>query len=87
MSTSQKYTFNVQQQNDTWTAEIHRRISKKKSTISKKQANFPSQEAAQVWAEAELTGFQGRQTEINLQRSVERGEKTSTTRTTCRRVC
>jgi hypothetical protein len=75
MSTSQKYTLHVRQKNDTWTAEIHRRVSKIKSTISKRKAHFPTQEAAQEWGEVELKGFQSHQTELNLQRSVKRGEK------------
>jgi len=75
MSNSQKYSLSVQQQNSTWTAKIHRRVSKKNATISKKQADFPTQEAAQLWAEAALKGFQDHQTERDLQHSVERHEK------------
>lgn len=52
-----KYSSRVIQNGATWTAEITRRISSKKTGVSKREEGFSSEAAAQVWAEKELPNF------------------------------
>lgn len=57
MTQSKKYSCRVSQDGATWTAEIVRRASSKKSIVTKKQAGFASEAEAQTWGESEVTGF------------------------------
>ncbi len=68
MAKGKKYDFNVVQTNDTWTAEIVRQITSKKTVISKSQDGFSSEAEAQAWGETELKGFLQHQIERNKRR-------------------
>jgi len=90
MATSKKYNFTVEQNDSEWVAKITRRITSKKTLVTKQQDGFKSSEEAQAWAETalvELTetleksnqrhGSQRKNLEeIRRQRSARRAEKT-----------
>lgn len=67
MAKGKKYDFNLVLVDGSWTAEIVRKITSKKTVVSKSQAGFASEAEAQVWAETELKGF--------LQNQIERNER------------
>ena len=68
MSKGKKYDFNLVLVDGSWTAEIVRKITSKKTVVSKSQAGFASEAEAQVWAETELKGFLQNQIERNARR-------------------
>ena len=72
MAHSKKYTIEIAQQNNTWTAKIHRRISAKKSTVSKQQSEFANEQAANDWATTELKAFTSNQHNRNEKSSEKR---------------
>jgi len=90
MATSKKYDFTVEQNDTEWVAKITRKITSKKTLVTKQQDGFKSAEEAQAWAETaliELTetlkksnqrhGSQRKNLEeIRRQRSARRAEKT-----------
>ena len=57
MSQENKFDFNVTQQGEQWNAEITRRISARKTTVSKRKKGFESEEQATVWAKEQLADF------------------------------
>ena len=57
MAKGKKYEFRVKQENTGWTAEIIRKVTTKKTIVSKRQNGFPSESEAQEWGERELKIF------------------------------
>lgn len=61
MSNSKKYTYRLAEDASDaasgWTAEIVRRVTAKRETVSKQQGGFASEAEAKAWAEAELVTF------------------------------
>lgn len=57
MNPSKKYSFNVIEDADGWRVEVLRRVSSKRSHISKQKDGFATQEAAQAWGEAEAAAL------------------------------
>jgi len=72
MKTSKKYTTNIFQANDSWTAEIIRRASVEKNVVSKTQTDFKSEAEAKEWAEKELATFLTKQSDRNKRRAEKR---------------
>lgn len=68
MAKGKKYDFNLVLVDGSWTAEIVRKITSKKTVVSKSQAGFASEAEAQIWAETELKGFLQNQIERNARR-------------------
>lgn len=68
MAKGKKYDFNLVIVDGSWTAEIVRKITSKKTVVSKSQAGFASEAEAQVWAETELKGFLQNQIDRNARR-------------------
>ncbi|WP_017220457.1 DUF3622 domain-containing protein [Moritella dasanensis] len=68
MAKGKKYDFNLVLVDGSWTAEIVRKITSKKTVVSKSQAGFASEAEAQVWAETELKGFLQNQIDRNARR-------------------
>lgn len=66
---SKKYTSRVTQGDAGWLAEIVRRMTAKKSIVTKSKAGFSSEAEAQTWVEAELKAFLVRLSEQSKQRS------------------
>ena len=75
MAQSKKYTIEITQKNETWTAKIHRRISAKKSMVSKIQSDFSNEKAANEWATTELQAFTSHQHKRNEKHSKKRDLK------------
>lgn len=87
---SKKYQTEVLEENGKWTARITRKLSSKKSTVSKQQEGFATQAEAETWANDTLATFidtqktannrQGENRknndEVKRQRSNRRAEKT-----------
>ncbi len=87
---SKKYQSEVVEENGQWLARINRRLSSRKSTVSKEQGGFKSEAEAQAWADEALSEFINTQktansrqgdsrklnSEIKRERSSRRAEKT-----------
>ena len=69
MAKGKKYDFNLIQHDTSWSAEIVRQITSKKTVVSKSQDGFASEAEAKVWAEAELQTFLQQQIERNKRRA------------------
>jgi len=90
MSTNKKYDFIIEQAQSLWVAKITRKITSKKTVVTKQKDDFTSEEQAKEWAKTtleELTqtlktsnsrhGAQRKNIEeIRRQRSNRRAEKT-----------
>ncbi|RLA19910.1 MAG: DUF3622 domain-containing protein [Gammaproteobacteria bacterium] len=57
---------------ETWRAEITRRVSSKRSTVSKSQDGFATEAEAKKWAEEELKAFLKKLNEQNKRRAEQR---------------
>ena len=57
MSKSKKYVYKVVQNDTQWTAQIVRRITSKKTLVSKSESGFASEAEAQAWGQKELKAF------------------------------
>lgn len=75
MEKGKKYEFRVKQENTGWTAEIIRKVTAKKTTVSKRQKGFPSESEAQEWGERELKTILQSLHERNRQRSRQHEQK------------
>ena len=69
MAKGKKYDFNLIQHDASWSAEIVRQITSKKTVVSKSQDGFASEAEAKEWAEAELQTFLQQQIERNKRRA------------------
>ncbi|HHZ70746.1 MAG TPA: DUF3622 domain-containing protein [Methylococcaceae bacterium] len=72
MKESKKYSIRTSQEKDTWSAEVIRRASAKKTIVSKTQAGFKTEAEATEWAEKELVLFTAKQSEQNKRRGQKR---------------
>ena len=54
MAKSKKYTYRLVQDNGSWTAEVVRRVTSKKSVVTKSQNGFATDDDAQAWGQAEV---------------------------------
>lgn len=57
MAKGKKYDSRITQQGSSWTAEIIRRVTSKKTTVSKRQSGFATESEAEQWAQKELESF------------------------------
>jgi len=57
MTTNKKYDYRVTQGKTGWTAEIIRRVTSKKTNVSKSQDGFSTEAEARAWGETELKSF------------------------------
>lgn len=72
MKESKKYSIRTSQEKDTWSAEIIRRASARKTVVSKTQAGFKTEAEATEWADKELVLFTIKQSEQNKRRGKKR---------------
>ena len=72
MAKGKKYDVRVVQDKKTWTAEIIRHITSKKTVVSKSQVGFVLEADAQGWGEKELKSFLQNLNERNKRRSEKR---------------
>ncbi len=75
MAKSNKYDYQLTQNNSNWSAEIIRRVSRKKNIISKSQQGFASETDARKWAENELEIFMKNLKARNQRHSSQRQQK------------
>ena len=75
MAKGKKYEFRVKQENTGWTAEIIRKVTAKRTIVSKRQKGFSSESEAQEWGESELKAILQSVHERNLQRAQQHGQK------------
>ena len=54
MATGKKFDYRVSESNGSWSAEITRRASARKTVTTKVQDGFASEAEAKQWAESEL---------------------------------
>jgi hypothetical protein len=78
MAKGKKYEYRLVQDNTSWTVEIVRRITSKKTVISKSQDGFTSESDAQEWGQKELKSFLQNLTERNKRRSQQPNQETGT---------
>ena len=57
MTQSKKYDCRVVQDNTSWTAEIIRRVTSKKTVVTKSQDGFSTEAEAQDWGQKEVKTF------------------------------
>lgn len=64
---SKKYDFLITQNDTGWVVEILRRVTSKKTVVSKTQDGFDSEAEAQTWGENEVKDFL-KKTNLNEQK-------------------
>jgi len=57
MSQQNKFDYRIKQDGEKWNAEITRRVSARRTSVSKRENGFDTQEMAEQWAKQELIGF------------------------------
>ncbi len=57
MAKGKKFDFRVVQEDAYWAAEIVRRVTTKKTMVSKRQGGFGSESEAQEWGKQALASF------------------------------
>lgn len=72
MANSKKYQINVEQNKDTWLAQITRQVTSRKKVVTKQQDDFASEAEAQTWAEQTLAEFIKTQQGSNARRGANR---------------
>jgi len=91
MSTNKKYAYQLEQIDTIWNARITRKVTSKKTVISKQKTGFSSESEAKDWAEKMLSEFTDTQSssnkrhgetrqqniQIKQNRSARRAEKTA----------
>ena len=75
MTQQKKFDYTIKQDANTWSAEITRRVSARRSSISKQQDGFATEALAIEWATAELAGFLEKQKQANARKSERRSER------------
>jgi len=69
MTKGKRFDYRVVPDNDGWAAEILRRITSKKTVVSKRQSGFGSESDAHDWGQQSLTSFVQSLKERNKRRS------------------
>lgn len=72
MKQSKKYDFHVMQVGESWSVEIIRRVSTKKTVVSKRENGFSSEQDAEVWGKTQAEALLK---EMNLKAQKKRREK------------
>lgn len=72
MTKGKKYDYRVVPGKTGWSAEIIRRVTAKKTVVSKSQDGFATELEAQAWGESELKSFSQNLNERNKVRAEKR---------------
>lgn len=72
MTASSKYAINIVEEASIWTADITRRVSRKKVVVSATQSGFANEAEALAWAEQALKEFVDNQSARNKRRNEKR---------------
>ncbi|MDH5471359.1 MAG: DUF3622 domain-containing protein [Gammaproteobacteria bacterium] len=54
MARSKKYVYQLVQENDAWAVEIIRRVTSKKTVLTKRQDGFVTEDEAEAWGKNEV---------------------------------
>ena len=57
MAKSKKYVYRVVQDKTSWTTEIIRRVTSKKTVVTKSQSGFPDVDEAEEWGKSQVKEF------------------------------
>ncbi|WP_372881410.1 DUF3622 domain-containing protein [Psychromonas sp.] len=57
MAQQNKFAYRITQDGDKWHAEITRRVTARRTSVSKQKKGFDSEESAQIWAKDTLAEF------------------------------
>ena len=72
MAQQNKFDYRIKQDNEQWSAEITRRVTARKTSVSKRKKGFATQELAEQWAKETLTGFLDNLQESNKRKAEKR---------------
>ncbi len=72
MANGKKFDYRVVEKRNGWAAEIIRQVSARRTTISKRQADFSTEAEATEWAEKALAEFVQSQVERNKRKALQR---------------
>jgi len=72
MANGKKFDYRVVEKRNGWAAEIIRQVSARRTTISKRQADFATEAEATEWAEKALAEFVQSQVERNKRKAQQR---------------
>lgn len=57
MAQQNKFDYRIKQDGEKWNAEITRRVTARRTSVSKRKNGFDTEENAEQWAKQELAGF------------------------------
>jgi DNA-binding helix-hairpin-helix protein with protein kinase domain len=57
MAQENKFNYHITQDGDKWNAEITRRVSARRTNVSKRKKGFETEQLAELWAKEQLVGF------------------------------
>ncbi|NNC99201.1 MAG: DUF3622 domain-containing protein [Gammaproteobacteria bacterium] len=72
MAKSKKYEYQLTGNNDFWTVKITRRVTSKKTVVSKQQDGFASEEEAREWGVKMIGEFAGKLSSSNQRHGEQR---------------
>jgi hypothetical protein len=72
MSSSKKYSIKTSEKDNQWSAQIVRRVSARRTHVSKTKSGFKTETEALAWAETQLEDFMKSQAERNTRRDKKR---------------
>ena len=72
MSQDKKFDYRIKQDGDKWHAEITRRVSARKTSVSKRKKGFASEALASQWAQEQLVDFINNQQIANKRKAEKR---------------
>ncbi|MDB4512014.1 DUF3622 domain-containing protein [Arenicella sp.] len=76
MAKNNKYQINTQKNDSSWSAQITRQVSSKKTKVTKQQSDFASETEAKEWAETELKQLLATQVSSNQRHDKNRKQNT-----------
>ena len=57
MAQENKFNYHIAKNGDKWNAEITRRVSARRTSVSKQKKGFETEQLAELWAKEQLVGF------------------------------
>ncbi|MEI6859381.1 MAG: DUF3622 domain-containing protein [Shewanella sp.] len=76
MTQTKKFDFRIVQNKQVWTVEITRRMTARRTIVSKRKTGFASEAEAKVWGEKELQSFLDNLVQRNERKAKQREERT-----------
>jgi uncharacterized protein involved in exopolysaccharide biosynthesis len=72
MAHHNKFDYRIKQEGDSWIAEITRRITARKTSVSKREKGFATEALAEEWAKEQLVDYIAHQKESNKRKAEKR---------------